>query len=81
MPDAGEKGLRTTGVEARPRHLASHDSGDGNSGIRSAGEEMEKNLVALDTGGGAQRVIIATLRAWIGFRLNPYGNVGLSYCR
>ena len=53
MPDAGEKGLRTTGVEARPRHLASHDSGDGNSGIRSAGEEMEKNLAALDTGGSA----------------------------
>ena len=53
MPDAGEKGLRPTGVEARPRHLASHDSGDGNSGIRSAGAEMEKNLVALDTGGGA----------------------------
>ena len=65
MPDAGEKGLRTTGVEARSRHLASHDSGDGNSGIRSAGEEMEKNLAALDTG-GAQRVIIATFRAWIG---------------
>ena len=72
MLDAGGKGPRTTSVEARPRHLVGHDSGDGNSGIRSAGEEMGKNLAALDTG-GAQRVIIATLRAWIGFRLNPYG--------
>ena len=31
---------------------------------------MEKDTAALDTGGG-QRVIIATLRASIGFRLNP----------
>ena len=77
MLDAGGKGPRTTSVEARPRHLAGHDSGDGNSRIRSAGEEMEKNLAALDTGGGAQRVIIATLRAWIGFRLNPYGKCRL----
>ena len=27
--------------------------------------------------GGAQRVIIATLRAWIGFRLNPNGKYRL----
>ena len=53
MLDAGGKGPRTTSVEARPRHLAGHDSGDGNSGIRSTGEEMEKNPAALDTGGGA----------------------------
>ena len=51
MLDAGGNGPRTTSVEARPRHLAGHDSGDGNSGIRSAGEEMEKDPAALDTGG------------------------------
>ena len=72
MLDAGGEGPRTTSVEARPRHLAGHDSGDGNSGIRSAGEEKEKNPAALDTG-GAQRVIIAIFRPWIGFKLNPNG--------
>ena len=71
MPDAGGKGPRTTSVEARPSHLADYDSGDGDSGIRSAGEELEKNPAALDTG-GAQRVRIAILRAWIGSKLNPY---------
>jgi parallel beta helix pectate lyase-like protein len=38
----------------------------------TAGEKTSKNLHAIDTG-AAQRVIIATLRAWIGFRLNPNG--------
>ena len=33
---------------------------------------MSPNRHAIDTR-GAQRVIIATLRAWIGFRLNPNG--------
>ena len=72
MLDAGAKGPRATSVEARPSHLADHDSGDGDSGIRSAGEEMEKNLAALDTG-AAQGVRIGILRPWIGPKLNPYG--------
>ncbi len=38
---------------------------------------MEKNPAALDTG-GAQRVIIATLRAWIGSRRIPYGKCRFS---
>jgi hypothetical protein len=35
-------------------------------------QENEKNPAALGTG-GAQRVIIGTLRAWIGSWHNPYG--------
>jgi hypothetical protein len=49
-PIADSRWVGTT-VEARPRHLAGHDSGDGNSGIRSAGEEMEKSPAALGAGG------------------------------
>ena len=77
MPDAGGKGPRTTSVEARPRHLAGHDSGDGNSGIRSTGAEMEKNPAALDAE-GAQLVIIATLRAWIGSKAQPKWEISVN---
>jgi len=48
--DAGGKVLAPASVEARPRNLTGHDSGDGDSGIGSAGEETDKSP-ALDTGG------------------------------
>jgi hypothetical protein len=35
--------------DSEPVDLAGHDSGDGNSGIGSAGEEMEKHPATLDT--------------------------------
>jgi hypothetical protein len=38
----------------------------------AAGEKMSKHHHALDRG-RPQRVTIATSRAWIGFRLDPYG--------
>jgi hypothetical protein len=41
----------------------------GNRGCK--GQNVKKSPRARR--GGAQRVIIATLRAWIGFRLNPKG--------
>jgi len=42
----------------------------------AAGEKMPKHHQALDTG-RPQRVTIATSRAWIGFRLDPYGKCRL----
>ena len=45
-------------------------SADGNSGIGSAGEKMEKNPAALDMR-GAQRVIIPTLRGVDRFQAQP----------
>jgi len=49
-----------------------------NPEIGAADKKRRKNLHALGTG-GAQRVIIATLRAWIASRLSPYGKYRVTF--
>ena len=66
------KSLRSTIAEARPRASPVGTLSGRNPEVVAAGEKMSKHHHALNTG-GTQRVIIATLRAWIGFRLNLYG--------
>ena len=62
-----EKSTRTNERQSSTKRLAGGYWGGRNSEIVAA--EISRNHHAIDAG-GAQRVIIATLRAWIGSRLN-----------
>ncbi len=60
------------GREARSRSLKTLYWGGRNPKIRATGKKMRRTVHAPDAR-GSQRVIITTLRAWIGSKLNPNG--------
>jgi hypothetical protein len=59
--------------EASSRDTPMRTLGGRNPEIASTGERNLRKSPRTGCAGEAQRVMIATLRTWIGFRLNPHG--------